>query len=251
MKVVIIEDERPNALRLKQMLKEIDSRIEVLTILQSISESVNWMKSNPSPSLFFMDIRLSDGLCFEIFSLLEVRTPVIFTTAYDEYALKAFKVNSIDYLLKPIIQDELQSSLNKYGRLISNHDQQIIIKEMYETLKIERNFRQQFLVQRNGNYRTIPVKSICYIYSEYKNTFLALSDGSETALAMTLDDLENELDPRQFFRANRQHIIKLDSIASIHAYFGGKLKVVLNNVKKHEVIVSKEKTTIFKRWLDR
>ena len=250
MKVLIIEDEKHNAELLADMLMEIDPEIEICAVLESIRESVDYLSSARELSLIFMDIRLSDGLCFEIFSALEVNVPVVFTTAYDEYAIKAFKVNSIDYLLKPVNRRELEGSLRKYRKLTANHTQNVLINDLYTALKSEKiSYRRRFLVQRNASLMTIDVQDIIYIYSEYKNTFLVLND-YKSAVNISLDDLENELDPRYFFRANRQHIIKVSSVSMIHIYFKGKLKLVLNDSNKTEVIISKEKAPFFKKWLD-
>lgn len=252
MKVLIIEDERHNAIRLQQMLKEINPLIEVCEVLESVSDSIEWLTAHHAVSLIFMDVRLSDGLCFEIFSKIEVLTPVIFITAYDEYAVKAFKVNSIDYLLKPINKEELQAALVKHQQLTSTAHQQISITKLYEVLKKDNiEYRSRFLVQKSSSYITIEVDTICFIYSEFKNTYLVLNDNTLLSIGMTLDEVEAELNPNVFFRANRQHIIKSSSIAYIHAYFKGKLKVILNNNDQQEIIVSKEKSVLFKRWLDR
>lgn len=252
MRVLIIEDERHNAVRLTQMLKEINPAIEICEVLESVSDSIEWLGSNSSISIVFMDVRLSDGLCFEIFSKVAVLTPVIFTTAYDEYAVKAFKVNSIDYLLKPINKDELEAALSKYRQLRSLDEQQLSIQVLYEALKKDnKNYRSRFLVQKNSSFITVDVETICYVYSEFKNTYLCLNDSTIVSISMTLDDMETELNPRFFFRANRQNIIKSSSIAFIHAYFKGKLKIILNNKEQHEIIISKEKSVFFKKWLDR
>jgi two-component system response regulator LytT len=252
MKVLIIEDERYNAAGLTQMLREINTDIEVCEVLQTVSDSIEWLTIHKDISLIFMDIRLSDGLCFEIFDAVEVHSPIIFTTAYDEYAIKAFKVNSIDYLLKPINKEELATALTKYARQSGFFKPQISLKDLYDVIKQDHtNYRSRFLVQKSANFITVEVDEICFIYSEFKNTYLVLRDNNTVPVSLTLDEIEAELDPRLFFRANRQHIIKSSCIASIHTYFKGKLKVILKNNDQTEVIISKEKSMIFRRWLDR
>lgn len=252
MRVLIVEDERHNSVRLKQMLRELRNDIKVVSTLESVTESVEYLSAKPDLSLIFMDIRLSDGLCFEIFSSVKIEVPIIFTTAYDEYALRAFKFNSIDYLLKPFTIEDLSAALLKHKRFSKNHHQQEVIQELFRELKGNRtNYRSRFLVQKGGSFRTIEVENISYIYSEFKNTFLSLNDRSIVSVNFTLDELEAELDPQYFFRANRQHIIRSSSITGIFAHFGSKLKVLLKGNGTAEIMISKEKSMALKKWLDR
>ncbi|MCX2475342.1 LytTR family DNA-binding domain-containing protein [Pedobacter sp. MC2016-05] len=252
MKIVIIEDEKHNANRLKQLLQDIDKNIQVVAILEGVRESINWFLSSEQPDLVLMDIRLSDGLSFEIFSEYSLKCPVIFTTAYDEYAIRAFKVNSIDYLLKPIHKTELEASLSKFCEIRSTMIQEVVIQDLVNVLKgKEQVFRSRFLIQIADQYKSIRVEDVEYVYSEFKITYLVLRDNSVHPVSFTMEEIEEQLDPMLFFRANRQHIISLTSIRDIHNYFNGKLKVILSRHPSLELIVSKDKSVYFKKWLDR
>jgi two-component system response regulator LytT len=252
MKILIIEDERHNANRLQAMVKEINPENIVCDILESVTDSVEWFNTHPSPDLILMDVRLSDGLCFEIFSSCTVIAPVIFTTAYDEYAIKAFKVNSIDYLLKPIHRPELEAALTKFKQLISNQQPNPAITDLIDIIKKQgASYRSRFLIPLNDGYKSVGVEEVDYIYSEFKVTHLVSTDGQVYATTQTMDELEEQLDPSSFFRANRQHIISLSVIKDIHNYFNGKLKVVINKYPDVEILISREKAVSFKHWLDR
>ena len=252
MKLLIIEDEKHNANRLQLMVKEIDKDIEVIDILESVADSIAWFATNKEPDLILMDVRLSDGLCFEIFSGCVVTSPVIFTTAYDEYALRAFKVNSIDYLLKPIHRPELERALLKFKNLVGSQQTDPAISSLVEVVRKQGIvYRTRFLIQVNDGYKTIPVKDVDYIYSEFKVIYLALDNGQIQSIPYTMDELEEQLDPALFFRANRQHIITIHSIKDIHNSFNGKLKVTLFKYPHVEILISRDKATAFKQWLDR
>jgi two-component system response regulator LytT len=252
MQILIIEDEQRNAKRLQNLLHEINAEIEVVGILESVSDSLEWFATNEEPDLILMDVRLADGLCFEIFSSHALTAPVIFTTAYDEYAIRAFKVNSIDYLLKPVDKLELANALEKYKQISVQYQRDTVISNLVEIIKKPGAvYRSRFLIPINDGYRTINVHQIKYIYSEFKVSNLVLNDGSVQAVLLTMDELEEQLDPEIFFRANRQHLICIDSIKSIHNYFNGKLKIILVGQPEVEVFISREKATIFKQWLDR
>ncbi|MDR2221760.1 MAG: LytTR family DNA-binding domain-containing protein [Flavobacteriaceae bacterium] len=251
MKVLIIEDEVRNANKLCRLLQEVDTTIDILQVLESVSDSVVWLQEHPAPDLIFMDIRLEDGLCFEIFDQVDVKSPVIFTTSYDEYALKAFKVNSIDYIMKPVNEDELVNALEKFkmlcGNTITNDPIKAILKQLEQKDKV---YRSRFLIPFNDGFKTIRVEEIDYIFSEQKITRVGLQDKSSIIVGQTMEELEEELNPKLFFRANRQHILHIDSISSIQNYFNGKLKVVLKRDTNREVIVSREKAPLFKSWLN-
>lgn len=252
MKILIIEDERHNANRLQAMVKEINPENIVCDILESVTDSVEWFNTNPSPDLILMDVRLSDGLCFEIFTSSNVVAPVIFTTAYDEYAIKAFKVNSIDYLLKPIHRPELEAALTKFKQLISNQQPNPAIADLIDIIKKQgTSYRSRFLIPLNDGYKSVGVEEVDYIYSEFKITHLVSNERQVYATTQTMDELEEQLDPSLFFRANRQHIISLNVIKDIHNYFNGKLKVVINKYPEVEILISREKAVSFKHWLDR
>lgn len=250
MKILIIEDEKHNASRLQRLLLEIDSTIEIVEILATVKDSILWFKNNAEPDVALMDIRLSDGLSFDIFDRVKIDCPIIFTTSYDEYAVRAFKVNSVDYLLKPIEKEELQEALNKVSyikkRAISDIDQ--LIKLFQEQKKI---YRKRFLIPKYNAYKTILVDDICCFFSELKTTSLVTNGDEKIVIQQTLEDLEDELDPNFFFRANRQYIIHVNSIHLIQNDTNGKLKVLLKKGQSNGIIVSKDKAPLLKKWLDR
>lgn len=251
MKLLIIEDEQHNANRLQAMLKELDPEIIIAGILESVADSIEWFSSHPKPDLILMDVRLADGLCFEIFAACDIITPVIFTTAYDEYAIRAFKVNSIDYLLKPIHKQELEAALDKHKQLSGQQQADPMISSLIEVIKKQDIiYRSRFLIQMNDGYKTIAVNNIDYIYSEFKITHLVYDINTAYVLSATMDELEEQLDPAVFFRANRQHIININSIKDIHNFFNGKLKVILHKYPDTEIFISREKASSFKQWLD-
>jgi DNA-binding LytR/AlgR family response regulator len=262
--VLLIEDEQPNVNRLRRLLQAIRPEHQVVAVLGTVRESVDWLQTNVKPQLIFMDIRLADGICFDIFSQLTVTSPVIFTTAYDEYMMQAFKVNSIDYLLKPIDSDELTQALDKFDQLQTVHDSSVsdsltrpqsdssaLYAELVDLYRKQlKAFRQRFLLPFRDGYITLSVQDVIYFFSETKITFADLKSGNKTMIPYTLEELEEELDPRYFFRANRQYIIHVDSIQSIHNYFNGKLKVLVGKKDAVEIIISKEKAPLFKQWLN-
>lgn len=251
MKVLIVEDEVRNANKLSRLLQMLDSEIEILAVVESVKECVDWLKNNEEPSLIMMDIRLEDGLCFEIFEQVEVKAPVIFTTSYDEYALKAFKVNSIDYIMKPVREEELEQALEKFKSLRSTPELSDSIKDILGNLyKKEAFYRSRFLIPYKDGFKTVKVDEIDFIFSELKITHLVLKNKSVIIVGQTLEELEDELDPKIFFRANRQHIISIDSIDNIQNYHNGKLKVGLVKDPQREVIVSREKAPFLKNWLN-
>jgi len=254
MKVLIIEDEPPAAKRLKSILSEIDESIETLDVKDSIENSVSWIKTNPLPDLIFMDIQLSDGLSFEIFKQVEIKCPVIFTTAFDEYAIKAFKVNSIDYLLKPIETKELQKSIQKFHNLHSQFAPKLeheAIQKLLESITPNKSiYKSRFLVKSGQSFFKVGADECAYFYLDNKLTYLVLRNGKRHLVDFTLDELEQQLDPQKFFRANRQFITNIDSITSIHNYFGGKLKIHLQPGEPEDVIISRAKAGEFKSWME-
>ena len=250
MRILIIEDEKHNASRLQRLLLEIDPTFEIVGVLETVKDSIQWFKTNTSPTVALMDIRLSDGLSFDIFDKVQIDCPVIFTTSYDEYAVRAFKVNSIDYLLKPIDKEELQSALDKVNyikkKVVSDMEQLIHLFQERKTI-----YRKRFLIPKGNGYRTIVIEDIDYFFSELKISYLIIKANEKIVLQQTLDDLEDELDPDLFFRANRQYIINVNSIHMIQNGINGKLKIFLKKNQSNEVIVSKDKASLLKRWLDR
>lgn len=257
MKILIIEDEKHNAARLQRLLQEFNLRIEVVGILETVKESVDWLNTNIAPDVILMDVRLADGLSFDIFLQTRLTSPVVFTTAYDEYAVRAFKVNSIDYLLKPVEKQELFAALQKVQSLKSDQIKpDTAVNPGFEhLLEFFKNkavtYRKRFLLPVYNGYKTLPVEDIDFIYSEYKITHLVLQNGKTETVQQSMEDLEEELDPSVFFRANRQMIISVQSIERILNNINGKLNIVLKRNKEKEVLISREKAPLFKTWLDR
>lgn len=252
MQVVIIEDEKPNVTRLKKMLTDVDPGIEVIAVLDTITESVSWFQQNEHPDVVLMDIRIADGLSFDIFPSIRFQCPVIFVTAYDEYAVRAFKVNSLDYLLKPVERDDLQQALNKVKAVKQYPDTDDLMKHLLELLsKKEATYRTRFMIPFRDEYRTIPVTDIDFICYSLAGTHLVLKDCTHVPISLTLEELEEQLDPQVFFRVNRQHIIHADSIDKIQTYSTSKLRVVLKRDAEREILISREKVPLFKQWLDR
>ena len=250
MKTIIIEDEQLAARRLEIMVKTIDPSIEIVAKLESIAESVNWFKNNAHPDLIFLDIHLEDGLSFSIFDQVKVNVPIIFTTAFDEYAIKAFKLKSIDYLLKPIIQDDLERAIKKY-RDWGEKQQLVNLSELYKLMQgNEKSYRERFSVIVGQKLKSIDVKDIAYFFSTSGITFVVMNSKSQYSVDQSLDNLLDELDPKQFFRINRQYLVSLSSIANIHIFPKSRLKLELNPAVKESIFVSIDKVPDFKKWVD-
>lgn len=256
MKVLIIEDEALAAQRLKKLLLEIDPGIQITGTIDSIEQAVEWLEESPHPDLIFMDIMLADGQSFEIFERTEVRAPVIFTTAYDEFAIRAFKVNSIDYLLKPIEADLLSGALKKHASITAMPSN---LKQALETLianglkNPESNlvYKKRFLVKTGDKFIPVGIADVAYFSFVDKLTFLTTTAQKRYMLDHTLDELEDIIDPHLFFRLNRQYIAAVGSIKLVHNYFNGKLKVMVSPEIPEGIIVSKERAQSFKTWLNR
>ncbi|HAK80609.1 MAG TPA: DNA-binding response regulator [Runella sp.] len=246
--LVIIEDEKPNVDRLKRLLQTIKPKVEILAVLDSINDSVDWFTSHPQPDVVLMDVRLSDGLSFEIFDRITLSCPVIFTTAFDEYAVKAFKYNSVDYLLKPVEADELLAAISKVELLPGRLNQTTLegILNFFQP----KDYRNRFLLPYRDAYKSLLVTEVAYFYSELKITRAKLLNGAEDIVPQTLEELEQQLNPKLFFRANRQYIIGIDAIHQVHNYFNGKLKIDIKNSPDLEIIVSRDKAQLLKNWLD-
>lgn len=252
MKVVIIEDESYAALRLKKLIQDYDNEIEVIAELETVEESVKWFRSNKEPDLIFLDIHLEDDLSFAIFKKVNISCPIIFTTAFDEYAIKAFKLKSIDYLLKPIVQEELIAAIKKYRDLTGQTKSINDLKSLYRLMtdKIP-EYRERFSVSFGAKIKTIPVDQIAYFVSEEGLTFAYLNNKGSYPVDLSLDRLVNELDPKKFFRINRKILLGIHGIADIHVYPKSRLKLDLIPKFHEEVFVSLDKVTSFKKWLDR
>lgn len=251
MNVIIIEDEKPAARRLNRLLSELD--VDVSIMLHSVEESIDWFQNNPHPDLIFLDIQLSDGLSFEIFDIIDVKSAIIFTTAFDEYALQAFKLNSIDYLLKPIDDEELESAVKKY-RNFKPEKQQISvdfndIKKMLVN-PLEREYKKRFTVKVGQHLKIINADEVEGFYSENKGTYAATTDGRNYLLDTTLEQLEEELSPKKFFRVSRKFYINVDHIKDIISYTNSRLQIKLNHFDEQEIIVSRERVKDFKLWLE-
>ncbi len=253
MNMLIIEDEAPAARRLAGLIREFEPGVQIYDTIDSVESATKWLKTHESPDLIFMDIQLADGLSFDIFGRVEVRAPVIFTTAYDEYALKAFKVNSVDYLLKPIDQEELCNSLRKLQKMRDQFtaplDTQVLRSLVQSLQPSQPQFKNRFLVRFADKLVFIQAEDIAYFVAEDKYVFVITCDNKKYPLDHTLDELDTLLDPSVFFRLNRKFIAHLRSIHSIHTYFNGKLKLHLHPTEPEEVTVSRERAASFKKWL--
>ncbi len=251
MKTIIIEDEKLAQERLEELINQIDPSIEVAAKLTSVDSSVKWFKKN-KPDLIFLDIQLEDGLSFEIFDKVTIDVPVIFTTAYDQYAIKAFKLNSIDYLLKPIRKAELEEALNKYKNIKTSYlrDFEDVFKSIVNK---EVSFKKRFLVQYGQKIKKVETEDAAYFYAMEKNVFMTTFRGSNYPINYSLDKLTEVLDPEKFFRINRKMIINFDAIKNMIPYSRSRIKIELNppEPKEIEALVSVERASSFKEWLDK
>ena len=251
MNVIIIEDEKPSARRLQRMLKAVDLNAE--TMLHSVEESIEWFQNNEHPDLIFLDIQLSDGLSFEIFEAIDIKSAVIFTTAYDEYALKAFKLNSIDYLLKPIDDEDLKTAVEKYkGRLPQKQSVTLDFNDIKNLLvnPIEREYKKRFSVKVGQHLKLINIEDIECIYSENKGTYAFTTEGRNYLLDATLDELEADLEPDIFFRISRKFYVNINAIKDMVSYTNSRLQIKLHRFNEQDIIVARERVKDFKNWLE-
>ena len=259
MNILIVEDEDLAIKKLKKTLSSVDSTANVVGEADSIKSTVSWLKENPVPDLILMDIELADGQSFEIFNHTEVKSPVIFITSYDEYALKAFKVNSVDYLLKPVQKEDLQAALDKYKHMKEIYSQGLekekppypideLVKELQLKLQ-SKEYRKRFLVKHGQKLVSIEVDEIAYFYSDGRLNFFKTFDNRKFVVDYTMDELNDMLDPDKYFRISRSFFISIDSVAQIHDYFGNRLLLHLKPESDKESIVSREKVSDFKLWL--
>lgn len=250
MRILVIEDEIPAQRMLKEMIKKIRPNWSIATVLDSVDETVRWLNDNDMPDVIFMDIQLSDGISFSIFEHCSVTCSVIFTTAYDEYAIQAFQVNSIDYLLKPIKESDLTRAIEKF-EITRNVKPTFDIKDIIAAVKsAEHSYRKRFLVSSGDSYLQIPIAQVAYLYSRNRVTRIVTFEKKEYALESTLEQLELELDPNVFFRVNRQYITNIEAIRKTEQWFHGKLLLKVEPVHDEEITVSRDKAPLFKRWLD-
>jgi DNA-binding LytR/AlgR family response regulator len=251
MKVLIIEDEKLAAEKLIQLLKETSEGIQVISVLESVEETVNWLISNPLPDLIFMDIQLDDGISFEIFDSIKIEVPVIFTTAYNDYAIRAFKVNSVDYLLKPIEKEALKTALRKYEKHFAATGSNFEEKIARVIGQISKTYKSRFFIKIGLHFKSVAIEEICCFFVEEGNTFLKTRDNKTYDLDYSLDQLQTMIDPGLFFRINRSFLVSINAIDEIISYSTTRLKLKLKNSTAQDLIVSRDKVTAFKNWMDR
>lgn len=253
MNVLIIEDEVQAARRLETLIREIDPSINIVGKTDSISSSVNWLENNTPPDLMFLDIQLGDGLSFEIFEKIEVKSPIIFTTAYDEYALKAFKVNSIDYILKPVDKSELSASLLKLKNITqSGATTKTILDNIGQVVTmLTKKYKERFVIKVGEHLKAIEVRDIAYFFSQDKATFCVTNDNRNHIIDYTLEQLQEIIDPIEFFRINRKYLVTSKCITDIVIHSNSRLKLVVRGSSDKDIIVARERVNEFKLWLDR
>jgi two-component system LytT family response regulator len=249
MKVIIIEDERPATEKLMKALQRADPSIEVIAVLNSVQSSIDWLKQNPQPELLFMDIELGDGLSFKIFDKINIKSPVIFCTAYDEYWQEAFEHNSIDYLLKPVKQEKLEAALNKYDKL-----KQHFAASMQQLLQWHRHpadygYKKRFLVKRGTDYISVKTEDIAYFYAAHKLVCLVDNKNQKYILDQSLAEIEKQVDPSQFYRVNRKYFVQQNAIKKIKSFPKSKLQLELEPAINEDIIISQENVAPFKEWM--
>jgi two-component system response regulator LytT len=255
MKYLLIEDEIPAQRLMEDLLRELRPDWEAAACLDSVEDTVNWLKNHPHPEVIFMDIQLSDGLSFDILDQVDIDGMIIFTTAYDEYAVRAFKVNSIDYLLKPIKKSELIEALEKYERynrkMFRSRNKAIDAAELVNAIKAAKpQYRARFLISLGEVFFPLPVEMVAYIYSRHRISSAITFEGKRHVIDFTLDRLEEQLDPEMFFRVSRQFIVNINAVSKVHAFFNGKLLLETRPAHDEKVTISRDKARQFKLWLD-
>jgi two-component system response regulator LytT len=251
LKVLIIEDEEPAAERLKKMITQLDPEIEIQKVIVSIKSAVEYLKENIAPDLIFLDIHLADGSSFEIFNQVHVNSPIIFTTAYDEFALNAFKLKSVDYLLKPIKSTELSSALNKYSDMFGkSQNGSMDYQKLIDLIPKEKpEFKKRLLVRYGDLFKMIPMEDASYFYTENKTSYVCTKQNMKYAIDNTLDEMEKMLEPKEFFRINRQFIVSIGSIEKMVAVSKSRVKLFLKPPTEHDTIASTDRSSNFKKWL--
>ncbi len=255
MNCIVIEDEKPAARKLMRMLEKLN--VNVIKTLGSVEESIHWFLNNTHPDILFLDIQLSDGLSFEIFEKVPIKSTIIFTTAYDEYALKAFKLNSIDYLLKPIDEEELKNAVSKYKNIITKlaDTSEKLVEFNFEEIKkllvnpLEREYKNRFSIQVGHQIKMITMDEVSFFYSENKGTYCFTKDRRNYLMNATLETLQQEISPIDFFRINRKYIIHYRAIIKIDAYTNSRLKIRINGYEDQDLIVARERVKEFKSWI--
>jgi len=252
-KVLVVEDEKSAAKRIISLLHEVDPQLEVLQVVDTVKKTVEWFMAHPAPDLLFLDIQLADGLSFDIFDKVEISCPVIFTTAYDQYALKAFEVYSLDYLLKPIDRGKLIRAIDKYNKTIGHTDNKLDSTTLQNALEMiqGKRYKERFIVKYGEHIKSIPTDQICCFFSEEKISFLKSYDGRKFVVDYTIEQIESLIDPAKFFRINRKYIINVEAIEDVVIYSNSRLKLIVKHFHDMDMIVAREKVQRFKDWLDK
>ncbi len=253
MNVLIIEDEPQAARRLQTLIKNILPEATLLDTIDSVKKSVLWFEQNDAPDLIFMDIQLGDGISFQVFEQVKIKAPIIFTTAYDEYALKAFKVNSIDYILKPVDETELKNAILKFKSVFASAPVQTQLMENISLAMsmLTKKYKERFVIKVGEHLKSIETNEIFFFFSLEKTTFAQTKEGRKHILDFTLDQLQELLEPQRFFRINRKYIVALDSLQDMISYTNSRLKLILKTSNDDDIIVARERVQEFKTWLDR
>lgn len=248
-KVLIIEDEHSTAMRLQKLIQEIDPEIEVLEILDSISDSVKWLNTNSHPDLIFQDIHLADGSGFEIYNQIKINVPVIFTTAYDQYAIDAFKINSVDYLLKPLKKPDLEAGLKKFSLLFQDKTESPTDFTALAKLIKKEDFQKRFVVRYGNTIKAIETEEIAYFYSDSGSIFFKTFENNSYPLDVSLDKLQPMVNPQKFYRINRQFLINFKAIKEMYGYSKSRVRIILEPECEYETIASTDRSSSFKKWL--
>lgn len=245
MQIIIIEDEKPAARLLQRRIEKLGYNVDVM--LHSVEDSIHWLINHPHPDLIFLDIQLSDGLSFQIFDEVEVSSSIIFTTAYDEYALKAFKLNSIDYLLKPVDEEELAFAIEKFEK---QSEVKMNFSQIRNLFDLNKTYKERFTTKIGTSIKMFSTDEVECFYSENKATYAFTKEGKNYLLDYTLDKIEESINPKYFFRINRGQIIQINAIKDISVYSNSRLKIILNKFSEEECVVSREKVNDFRNWLE-
>ena len=251
MNVLILEDETLAGQKIENLLKEIDNTLQIVGLIKSVEAAKEWFSVHQHPDLVISDIRLLDGLSFELFETVAYKNPIIFTTAYDQYAIKAFEVNSIDYLLKPIQKDKMIKALSKLNSENDAVSETVPYQEIIQMIKAGQDqYKTRFMIKAGQKILAIPVEKIAYFYSLNKLTYIVATDGKKYPCDQTLEVIDRQVDPKQFFKANRKYIVRFDSVSEIHPYFKGRIKINLTPETEDDIVISSDRTPNFKKWLD-
>jgi DNA-binding LytR/AlgR family response regulator len=251
MKILIIEDESRAANHLERELRKAEPEAVVLDKLESVEESLEWLAANPAPDLILSDIQLADGLSFEIYAKLELSCPIIFTTAYDQYAIEAFRTNGVDYLLKPVSADRLREALDKVARLRPQISMSQLAALLQPGTAARKQFRSRFLIKIGDEIKSISVSEARAFFSMDKATFMLTSSGRRYVLDQSMDQVESDLDSKDWFRISRKYIVRFQAWSNIYSWSNSRLKLVLPGIEDQEIIVARDRVAGFKDWLDR